>query len=422
MGKVKNPWLRRTSGKTAGLVFQGSSQAGGGTIVRELVTPKNPKSQAQTIQRAVFATVTQAAKYMFPLINHSFIDSKDGEVNRREFIRLNTKVMRQDLISDITNNRTFARANFLGTVQGVSALVPNAYIVSNGSQPLPVQYFYFSDSTDETRAGYFLTGPADESPLPYTVDLDAKTGSVKFIDVFNAIFFAEPGQQITFVGICNNPASSGYLYNAQPVTDSGFPIVIGNGYHIADTKLIARRLVLVDNPEALNKTYNALWSYQDDMTEISYNDDLLAELKADLLAAIDVEKTDPLVYSLYESQLIDNITFVVLGNDQAGIDTSFQINARDFIGTDNTNCAILAGGVIRSVKGAKHWEYSKTILSVNKMLAIAKRGGSNTDFGLIWNVMLEKFYPRTTASDSTAYLDQGGTIDTIGSSVYANNQ
>lgn len=158
------------------------------------------------------------------------------------------------------------------------------------------------------------------------------------------------------------------------------------------------------------------------MTEISYNDDLLAELKADLLAAIDVEKTDPLVYSLYKSQLIDSITFVVLGNDQAGIDTSFQISAKNFIGTDNGNCAILAGGVIRSVKGAKHWEYSKTILTVNKMLAIAKRGGSNTDFGLIWNVMLEKFYPTSSASDSTAYLDQGGTIDTIGSSVYANNQ
>ena len=55
-------WLKGARGKLAGSVLQKSAVAG--TIIRENVTPKNPRSQAQATRRATFAP---AAKFYSPL-------------------------------------------------------------------------------------------------------------------------------------------------------------------------------------------------------------------------------------------------------------------------------------------------------------------------------------------------------------------
>lgn len=55
-------WLKGARGKLAGSVLQKSAVAG--TIIRENVTPKNPRSQAQATRRASFAP---AAKFYSPL-------------------------------------------------------------------------------------------------------------------------------------------------------------------------------------------------------------------------------------------------------------------------------------------------------------------------------------------------------------------
>ena len=55
-------WLKGARGKLAGSVLQKSATAG--TVSRENVTPKNPRTQAQASRRATFAP---AAKFYSPL-------------------------------------------------------------------------------------------------------------------------------------------------------------------------------------------------------------------------------------------------------------------------------------------------------------------------------------------------------------------
>lgn len=55
-------WLKGARGKLAGSVLQKSAVAG--TVIRENVTPKNPRSQAQAVRRSTFAP---AAKFYSPL-------------------------------------------------------------------------------------------------------------------------------------------------------------------------------------------------------------------------------------------------------------------------------------------------------------------------------------------------------------------
>ena len=54
-------WLRGARGKLAGnVLFKGENAA----IIRENVTPRNPQSAKQMLQRVAFATVSQAAKFI----------------------------------------------------------------------------------------------------------------------------------------------------------------------------------------------------------------------------------------------------------------------------------------------------------------------------------------------------------------------
>ena len=63
-------WLRGAKGKLAGASI--AKGADGSTVIREIVTPKNPQTLAQKIQRIVMATVTKAYSCMKVICDHSF--------------------------------------------------------------------------------------------------------------------------------------------------------------------------------------------------------------------------------------------------------------------------------------------------------------------------------------------------------------
>ena len=63
-------WLKGSTGKLAGTtLYKG---ANGETIQREVVSPSNPKTQAQNIQRIVMSTVGAAYSVMKAICDHSF--------------------------------------------------------------------------------------------------------------------------------------------------------------------------------------------------------------------------------------------------------------------------------------------------------------------------------------------------------------
>ena len=130
---AKNPfWLRGANGKLAGAVVY---QSGGKTIIRENVSPSNPQTIPQIVQRLAFATVSKAASIMGNLVDHSFEGIKPGPDSKRYFIKRNVGIVRQKLIDDYINKNVGSHANAFVQAKNTSALIPNSYMISSGSLP-----------------------------------------------------------------------------------------------------------------------------------------------------------------------------------------------------------------------------------------------------------------------------------------------
>ena len=130
---AKNPfWLRGANGKLAGAVVY---QSGGKTIIRENVSPSNPQTIPQIVQRLAFATVSKAASILGNLVDHSFEGIKPGPDSKRYFIKRNVGIVRQKLIDDYINKNVGSQANAFVQAKSTSALIPNSYMISSGSLP-----------------------------------------------------------------------------------------------------------------------------------------------------------------------------------------------------------------------------------------------------------------------------------------------
>lgn len=114
-------WLRGARGKLAGSVLVKSPH---GTIVRENKTPANPKTHAQALQRAIFATVTKSAVDLAPVVESAFDGKKNGADSRREFVKLNIAQLRKVYNED---------GEAILLPKGSTNQVPNHLILSNGS-------------------------------------------------------------------------------------------------------------------------------------------------------------------------------------------------------------------------------------------------------------------------------------------------
>lgn len=126
-------WLRGARGKFAGAVL--AKGADGQTIQRELVKPKNPRTNGQMAQRMIFATVASAYSMMKAICDHSFEGVQYGAKTQQVFFKEALTLMRTRAAAD--------DGNFL--IPGVSALMANPYVISRGSLTSPKNIEYNSD-------------------------------------------------------------------------------------------------------------------------------------------------------------------------------------------------------------------------------------------------------------------------------------
>lgn len=127
-------WLRGARGKFAGAVL--AKGADGQTIQRELVIPKNPRTNGQMAQRMIFATVASAYSMMKAICDHSFEGVQYGAKSQQAFFKEALKLMRTRAAVD--------DGNFL--IPNVSALMANPYVISKGSLSSPVHIGYDDNS------------------------------------------------------------------------------------------------------------------------------------------------------------------------------------------------------------------------------------------------------------------------------------
>ena len=95
--------------------------------------PKNPKTEAQLYQRAIMATVIKAYQAGKEIFDHSFQGFSVGAQCQRQFMRLNAKMLRQLVATDINTPIRTMDQKARVVAPGVNTCVADPFIISRGS-------------------------------------------------------------------------------------------------------------------------------------------------------------------------------------------------------------------------------------------------------------------------------------------------
>lgn len=186
----------------AGFIFHGArgkvgnqvlSKGERGTVQKEYVIPRNPKTTAQGKQRMSFAMATSAAAALKFIVNHSFENVSGEKENMREFVRVNSKKIRSNVESFMAG-----QGGFHGNAQikGARTLQSYEYIVSRGSVIFPEFKGIRDDGSDSFGAQIPV---ADKQPLTATI-----TTQEQYVNAL-AQLNMKPGDELTLVGIVDYP-------------------------------------------------------------------------------------------------------------------------------------------------------------------------------------------------------------------------
>lgn len=126
-------WLKGSTGKLAGTtLYKG---ANGETIQREIVSPSNPKTQAQNVQRIVMSTIGAAYAMMKAICDHSFEGVKKGQETMSLFMSENIQKSRAAIEEMQAQGVAFLNMYSFVPVGMKHAFAPNQYLVAMGSLP-----------------------------------------------------------------------------------------------------------------------------------------------------------------------------------------------------------------------------------------------------------------------------------------------
>lgn len=152
-----NLFLGQARGKVGSVVF---SRVDGKQITRTHAEKvSNPKTTAQAIQRAVFATVTKCAAGLSDVIDNTFDGFKNGAKSRQEFVRVNAERLREAYLNGDTayltpKGSSLAMPNNLQMSAGKLGIVKPFYREVVG---LKLLLFYPGTSTrSDDHVGYSL--------------------------------------------------------------------------------------------------------------------------------------------------------------------------------------------------------------------------------------------------------------------------
>ena len=124
-------WLRGGKGKLAGATVY---QQNGETVMREVVTPANPKTNAQLLQRIIMHTVMSSYAKMKDITDHSFEGIKKGSDSMAFYIKQNVALCRDKVAQmQAAGTDPYQMTAFLPL--GMRGFVSNQYQVAMGSLP-----------------------------------------------------------------------------------------------------------------------------------------------------------------------------------------------------------------------------------------------------------------------------------------------
>ena len=124
-------WLKGGKGKLAGATVY---KQNGETVMREIVTPANPKTTAQLLQRIIMHTVMQSYSKMKAITDHSFEGIKAGRDTMSYYMKQNVQFAREKVAEQQAQGiEAYEMYNYVPL--GRKGFTPNQYQVAMGSLP-----------------------------------------------------------------------------------------------------------------------------------------------------------------------------------------------------------------------------------------------------------------------------------------------
>lgn len=164
-------WLQGSTGKLAGSALQ---KGANGTVIRQIVKPKNPKTANQVLQRVLMNTVSQGYSALQAIACHSFQGKTEGSQCMAEFQKQNLSYFR-NRAAQLTEDELSAYVNFVPV--GQKGIRPSAFIVAAGTLP---------------RVPVLITADTFHAKMEMTANT--------YADIINK-YDLKRGDQITFVVI-----------------------------------------------------------------------------------------------------------------------------------------------------------------------------------------------------------------------------
>lgn len=182
MARVYSPLAGKVRGRVGSTIFRNGQRA----TVAAQYNPQvaNPKTAAQAIQRAAFATATTAQAAMLDIVDHSHEKLSSRRENLQRFVQQNAEMVRAGILTDYNGGDT----NVMPTLKGARSINIAPYIVSEGSLLFPRTKMYNTGS--RFLAGIVATA-APAATISTQQEYEAALAAIGLL----------PGDQLSLVGI-----------------------------------------------------------------------------------------------------------------------------------------------------------------------------------------------------------------------------
>lgn len=353
---------------------------------------RNPQTAKQTAHRLVFATVSQATKFLGPIVDHSFEGKSFGGVSKNYFQSLNGKALRKLAAIDFADASSAVDCYTFMSTKNISALIPNRYIISDGS--LAKAKLTVGVTSDNLISAFT---PAAQITLHEEAGGTAGVLGITYREFISAwLGLSSDDDQLTLVTINRTGGESyRYAYQGEATTP---------GWQIPYTAMAAKRVVI----EGVNlDTFVALTDAQGAVLEGA------ADIVRDILDQVfQSAKSDQAFKQLLDAlagAAIDDV--VGPAGDVAGyveIIAAYESLENYYTDADG-NGYVYAAGVIRSRRNGGNWLRSRS-----QMVVARPTGALLTNFGLDWNSAQLAWFETEQIAENGEFLDEGGDGGQIG--------
>lgn len=378
--------LRRGSTKTETYSTLSTRKEGRIQIIKDRVTDiANPQTDAQMLNRVCFATVSQAAALMYPIISISQEGESKPEYARQLFISQNTELLKKAAYKRVGIARHYRAAY---APKGNQQLIPNSYQVSKGSLTVPEYLIPKTGNSGGFSFQYAIYdnfgGTIDDiyqRALPGVLTVGAVYTAA---DIWRILFGLHPGDQLTFPQIYGSGIAQALYAGETEDSDVEDKTLI--------TQFCAPRMVLKSEMPTTTITISA--------------ETTAAQIRAIMLAGVNADDSymavvNQILNLLEIDETQDDEMFFILNGSY---DTAYAVNG-------SSNLRALGVILSRYDSSKKKWQYSTSNL-VCVWDFIAQNSGADY-FGFTIDNAIATYRASVSQNENGNFLQRGGTPDIV---------